>query len=61
MDAQQFYEQLKTALVAWAESMPGVRVMIVVGSQARQVKPADEYSDLMVEEVTDYLLGLGDT
>ena len=46
MDTRQFYEQLKTKLIAWAESVPAVRVIIVVGSQARQVKPADEYSDL---------------
>lgn len=46
MDTRQFYEQLKTELVARAESVPAVRVIIVVGSQARQVKPANEYSDL---------------
>jgi aminoglycoside 6-adenylyltransferase len=54
VDTRQFYEQLKTELVARAESVPAVRVIIVVGSQARQVKPADEYSDL---DISLYVTG----
>ncbi|MCB9455143.1 MAG: aminoglycoside 6-adenylyltransferase [Anaerolineaceae bacterium] len=46
MDTQQFYERLQTELLAWIEHIPAVRVILVVGSQARQIKPADEYSDL---------------
>lgn len=46
MSTHEFYHQLQKQLVTWAESVPAVRVILVVGSQARQVKPADEYSDL---------------
>lgn len=46
MSNQVFYHQLQSQLVAWAESVQAVSVLLVVGSQARQVKPADEYSDL---------------
>lgn len=46
MSAQKFYHQLQNQLVAWAESVSAIHVILVVGSQARQVKPADEYSDL---------------
>ena len=46
MSVQGFYHQLQSQLVAWAESVQAVSVILVVGSQARQVKPADEYSDL---------------
>lgn len=41
-----FYERLQQALVVWAEGIADIRVILIVGSQARQVKPADEYSDL---------------
>jgi aminoglycoside 6-adenylyltransferase len=46
MDPRPFYKHLQAELVTWAESVPAVSVIIVVGSQARQIKPADEYSDL---------------
>jgi aminoglycoside 6-adenylyltransferase len=46
MDPRPFYEHLQAELVTWAETVPAVTVTLVVGSQARQIKPADEYSDL---------------
>lgn len=48
MSVQEFYTQLQEQLVAWAEGVPEIRTILVVGSQARQVKPADAYSDLDV-------------
>lgn len=54
MSAAQFYQQLKAELVSWAEDVPDIRAVLVVGSQARQVKPADEYSDL---DITLYVTG----
>lgn len=51
---QDFYHQLQNQLVAWAESVPAIRVILVVGSQARQLKPADEYSDL---DISLYVMG----
>lgn len=54
MSTQAFYERVQTELVAWAERIAEVRTIIVVGSQARQVKPADEYSDL---DVSLYVAG----
>lgn len=54
MSAQAFYERLQTELVLWAERSAEIRAILVVGSQARQVKPADEYSDL---DVSLYVVG----
>jgi aminoglycoside 6-adenylyltransferase len=33
-------------IVAWANSQPAIRAVLVVGSQARRDRPADEWSDL---------------
>ena len=46
MSAHAFYEQLQTELIAWSEHIAEIRTILVVGSRARQVKPADDYSDL---------------
>lgn len=46
MTPQQFYERLQTELVVWAERIANIRTILVVGSQARLIKPADEYSDM---------------
>lgn len=46
MSIQAFYERLQIELAAWAERIAEIRAILVVGSQARQIKPADEYSDL---------------
>ncbi len=54
MSTHAFYERLQTELVAWSEGIAEIRAILVVGSQARQVKPADEYSDL---DVSLYVAG----
>lgn len=41
--------QLKALVIDWAQANPAVRVMILVGSQARRTHPADEWSDLDLE------------
>jgi len=46
LSAHAFYEQLQTELIAWSEHIAEIRTILVVGSRARQVKPADDYSDL---------------
>lgn len=48
MKARSFYDRLLAHLVAWAEGSADIRTILVVGSQARMVKPADDYSDLDV-------------
>lgn len=54
MSIQAFYERLQIELVAWAERVAEIRAILVVGSQARQIKPADEYSDL---DISLYVTG----
>ena len=44
----QAYEQLIARFVAWAETQPGIRAALIVGSRAREDRPADEWSDLDV-------------
>lgn len=44
--ADDFYQRLQAALVAWAAEQPAIRTILLVGSRARQIRPADEYSDL---------------
>jgi aminoglycoside 6-adenylyltransferase len=44
----QAYEQLIERLVAWAETQPDIRAALIVGSRAREERPADEWSDLDV-------------
>lgn len=46
MNGQTFYERLQSELVTWTEHIAEIRAILIVGSQARQVKPADDYSDL---------------
>lgn len=46
MTARSFYDRLQTRLVAWAEHIAAIRTILVIGSQARMVRPADDYSDL---------------
>ncbi|MBI5670642.1 MAG: aminoglycoside 6-adenylyltransferase [Chloroflexi bacterium] len=48
------FERLQAELVEWAEGIAEIRVILIVGSQARRVKPADEYSDL---DVSLYVVG----
>jgi len=44
----QAYEQLIERFVAWAEIQPDVRAALIVGSRAREDRPADQWSDLDV-------------
>lgn len=37
---------LQQRIIQWAESCPDLRALLVVGSQARRGRPADEWSDL---------------
>lgn len=69
MISRRFYERLQTELVTWAERITDIRAILVVGSQARQKKPADDYSDLDIslyvtgnhkQEVEDYLQWMRD-
>jgi aminoglycoside 6-adenylyltransferase len=46
MNVMQFYAKLKSELVTWSEMRDEVRAVMVVGSQARVVKSANEHSDL---------------
>ncbi|MCL4248365.1 MAG: aminoglycoside 6-adenylyltransferase [Anaerolineae bacterium] len=46
MNSQTFYGKLKGDLLQWAMSHADVRAILIVGSQARKVKPADAYADL---------------
>jgi aminoglycoside 6-adenylyltransferase len=48
-DSQVFYDHLKQELIAWAKIESDIRVVILAGSQARTIKPADEYSDYDIE------------
>lgn len=43
---QTFYEPLEQRLAAWAEACPDVLALVVIGSRARTVHAADEWSDL---------------
>ncbi|MBL8131591.1 MAG: aminoglycoside 6-adenylyltransferase [Anaerolineae bacterium] len=54
MNTRQFYKNIQFELVDWAEGIAEIRTILVVGSQARQVKPADEYSDL---DISLYVIG----
>ena len=40
------YDHLESAVRSWAEKQPAVQVILLVGSRARQINPADRYSDL---------------
>lgn len=42
------YEQLIERFVAWADTQADVRAALIVGSRAREDRPADEWSDLDV-------------
>lgn len=39
-------QQLEDRVIAWAESQPDIRAILVIGSRARYDFPADEWSDL---------------
>jgi aminoglycoside 6-adenylyltransferase len=46
------YEQLLERFVAWAQTQPDIRAIMILGSRARADRPADEWSDLDLWVVT---------
>jgi aminoglycoside 6-adenylyltransferase len=40
------YRQLESKIVTWATNRPDIRAVLIVGSQARTIRPADEFADL---------------
>jgi aminoglycoside 6-adenylyltransferase len=46
MNRSAIYQQLEQRLITWAHTQPAIQAVIVVGSRARSVHPADEWSDL---------------
>ncbi len=46
------YAQLLDRFIAWAQTQPDIRAALLVGSQARIDRPADEWSDLDVIVIT---------
>lgn len=40
------YDELLKRLLAVCEALPEIKAVIIVGSQAREISKADEYSDL---------------
>ena len=46
VETAQVYEQLITRFIIWAEQQPDVRAAFVVGSRARSICPADQWSDM---------------
>ncbi len=46
------YKQLLDRFVAWAQTQPDIRAAIVLGSQARLDRPADQWSDLDLLVIT---------
>lgn len=57
MNADDFYDRLCTDFIRWAERLTDIRLMMVVGSRARQIRPADLYSDL---DLSAYVSGSPD-
>jgi aminoglycoside 6-adenylyltransferase len=41
--------QIQKHIVSWAEARPDIRLILVIGSRARRVHPADAWSDLDLE------------
>ena len=60
-DSVTAMQQLEDRIIAWAESQPEVRAILVIGSRARRDLTADEWSDLdLIVFATDserYLAG----
>jgi aminoglycoside 6-adenylyltransferase len=47
--SKEFFESVKTHFSAWAAAQDNIRAVILPGSQARTIHPADEWSDLDLE------------
>ncbi len=41
-----YWDEIERRITAWAETQPGIRAVVVIGSRVRQDHPADELSDL---------------
>lgn len=54
VDTRAGYLQIEKRIREWGQAQPDVRAIVVVGSQARRDRPADQYSDL------DLILFAGD-
>lgn len=46
VDSRAGYLQIEKRIREWGQAQPEVRAIVVVGSQARRDRPADQYSDL---------------
>jgi aminoglycoside 6-adenylyltransferase len=57
-NTSRFFNQVKAQFVEWANTQDDIRAVIMPGSQARIIHPADEWSDLDLEiwcrDGTDY-------
>jgi aminoglycoside 6-adenylyltransferase len=49
MTAADFFPEFQRQFLAWVGALASVRLVLLVGSRARQVHPADEYADLDLE------------
>jgi aminoglycoside 6-adenylyltransferase len=49
------YPELEECVRCWAQEQPEIQAIVVVGSRARQIYPADQWSDLDLVAFTDKL------
>jgi aminoglycoside 6-adenylyltransferase len=49
---EKAYDALISRITAWAENRPDIRAVMIQGSRARSVMPADEWSDLDLAVMT---------
>lgn len=60
-ETPEFLKQVEQAVTDWATQQESIRTLLVAGSQARSVHPADEWSDLDLEFfVTDSAAFMGE-
>lgn len=52
MNNQQIYEEMIERFITWAKSNHNIRLTFIVGSRARKINPADEWSDLDLVIIT---------
>lgn len=53
MSDDDFFAEFQRRFVAWVGDLASVRLVLLVGSRARRVHPADEYADLDLEMFGD--------
>ena len=51
-DIHAAYEKFVNQFSTWAENRPDIRTVMVIGSRARTVQPADEWLDLDLVFIT---------